>query len=52
MNTELPISLVWTQFSTNYAVEHENHVLAISGSLPALGQWNARKAVLAGKYYL
>ncbi|XP_078335891.1 uncharacterized protein LOC111133408 isoform X1 [Crassostrea virginica] len=50
MNTELPISLVWTQFSTNYAVEHENHVLAISGSLPALGQWNARKAVLADEY--
>ncbi|XP_048745736.2 uncharacterized protein LOC125658503 [Ostrea edulis] len=38
---------VWVQFRTHYVTNSEDLVLGITGSLPELGQWNARRAVLA-----
>lgn len=40
---------VWVQFKTHYVTQSEDFVLAITGSLPDLGQWNVTRAVVAGK---
>lgn len=44
--------MVWAQFAIDYVVQNEGHALAISGSIPQLGQWSVRQALLAGNQLL
>ncbi|XP_056006781.1 uncharacterized protein LOC125658659 [Ostrea edulis] len=44
---EIKEKTVWVQFRTHYITNREDLVLCIAGSLPELGQWNVRRAVIA-----
>ncbi|XP_062587696.1 starch-binding domain-containing protein 1-like [Saccostrea cucullata] len=50
MNNDIVIDshdkFVWTTFQTEFVVQHEEHVVAISGSLVEIGQWNIRQALM------
>lgn len=49
---DAPVIMVWVQFEIDYVVQHEGHAVAISGSIPQLGQWSVLQAVLAGNQLL